>query len=262
MRTKDVAPSLNPNQWQAVDVLFDCARTGVLRAAALPAGLSLEEGLGAQLGMLDRWREAGEELGGWKVGLTSGAGRDSMGQGFRPFGYILGSRILPSGFRLPSATCPVDQLEVELCLELGSRLRGANLALAQVSGAIAGVRAAFELNHKRMPRPVDPGIQIADDLSQWGIAVGELVSWPADLSELTLTVECDGIRVATVGPDFDMDDPLVAVSRVCTTLDRFGLGLEPGQQVITGALFKSPVKGPAEWRAELAGVGVVAGAFV
>ena len=31
---------------------------------------------------------AGRKNAGWKVGLTSGQARDSMGAGFRPFGYI------------------------------------------------------------------------------------------------------------------------------------------------------------------------------
>ena len=40
---------------------------------------------------------AGRKNAGWKVGLTSGQARDSMGAGFRPFGYILSERVFSSG---------------------------------------------------------------------------------------------------------------------------------------------------------------------
>ena len=58
----------------------------------------LEAGLQRQLDALGDRAPAG-----WKVGLTSGAARDSMGEGFRPFGHILPDRVFDSGARIPLA---------------------------------------------------------------------------------------------------------------------------------------------------------------
>ena len=57
----------------------------------MPDRQQLEAGLQRQLDALGDHAPAG-----WKVGLTSGAARDSMGEGFRPFGHILPDRVFDS----------------------------------------------------------------------------------------------------------------------------------------------------------------------
>src|SRR5690349_2419998 len=74
----------------AVTTLYELARGGPY-LESLPEGLvaytdaSVEDGLALQTRVLDRWRGAGETVGGWKVGWTSGKQRDSGGKDFRPF---------------------------------------------------------------------------------------------------------------------------------------------------------------------------------
>ena len=53
----------------------------------------LYSGLERQLVRLGARKNAG-----WKVGLTSGQARNSMGVGFRPFGYILAETRLFNGY--------------------------------------------------------------------------------------------------------------------------------------------------------------------
>ena len=47
------------------------------------AEISLQQGQRYQLELLQRWLDQGEALGGWKIGMTSGANRNSMGDGVR-----------------------------------------------------------------------------------------------------------------------------------------------------------------------------------
>ena len=49
--------------------------------------ISADEGQTLQLQLLERWLEQGEEIGGWKIGMTSGANRNAMGDGIRPTGF-------------------------------------------------------------------------------------------------------------------------------------------------------------------------------
>ena len=65
------------------------------------AAPSADEGQALQFQLLDRWLNEGEELGGWKIGMTSGESRDALGVGVRPSGFVLKSRIFRSGTRLP-----------------------------------------------------------------------------------------------------------------------------------------------------------------
>ena len=62
----------------------------------MPERRQLEAALQRQLDGLGSAAPAG-----WKVGLTSGAARDSMGEGFRPFGHIHRDRVFNSGARIP-----------------------------------------------------------------------------------------------------------------------------------------------------------------
>jgi 2-keto-4-pentenoate hydratase len=51
---------------------------------------------------------------------------------------------------------------------------------------------------------------------------------------------------------------VVASTGLAAELDRYGLGLEPGQRVITGALGRFDVAPGEQWRASFDGVGDVA----
>ena len=238
-------------------VFLDAARTGKLEMGRLPATLTLDQGLRTQIDVLGLRTASGEELGGWKVGLTSGPNRDRMGTGFRPFGYVLRSRIFRSGSEISLGQLAPGAIEAELAFEIGRSLSGPDVTSSAAAAAIAGVRPAFELNQRRAPRPCDPGIQIADDLSQWGIVIGDLRQWAPGREVTPVTLARDSEPVETTGPDYAIDAPVLALRRVCASLHRVGLGLEPGQQVITGAFCRATLDQPGEWAATFSGAGTV-----
>src|ERR1700759_766525 len=116
---------VTPDYAPAADTMFPAARPGRLDPAALTAfdGLppsELDGGLAGQLAVLSRWEAAGESLSGWKIGLPSRGGRDSMGPGFRPFGYVLASRVLGSGARVAAGSG--FALEPEIGVTMGAPL--------------------------------------------------------------------------------------------------------------------------------------------
>ena len=73
-----------------------------------------------QLERLEELEAAGERVGGWKLGQTSGESRDAFGPGVRPFGFILASRILEDGERLSWAEVGNGGIENEVCFISGS----------------------------------------------------------------------------------------------------------------------------------------------
>ena len=91
---------------------------------------SVADGQTISVGRLDRLLAEGEQLGGWKLGLTSGRSRDAFGAGIRPFGFILAGRIYPSGAILERL--PGLGVENELCWVLAEPLTGLARLLAEV----------------------------------------------------------------------------------------------------------------------------------
>jgi 2-keto-4-pentenoate hydratase len=229
---------------------------GRLVPSAALAELSLDEGLEVQLAVLDRLVADGEELGGWKVGMTSGPSLDRMGKGFRPFGFILKRRIRQSGSSVRLGQLGPSEIEPELGFRIERPLRGSDLTVAQVREAVSGAIPSFELLTTRLQGSFGNGATVADDLTQWGLVVGEPSKWQDDVAGMEVSLVHEGDAAIEAGPNYAIDDPFRSLIALCATLDRFGVGLEPGQHVITGAFHRTRLL-PGKWSAQFKGVGAV-----
>ena len=215
-------------------------------SALLQHEISADEGQTLQFQLLERWLSEGEELGGWKIGMTSGESRDALGVGVRPSGFVLKSRMYGSGAKIPRADLFTGGVENELCFVVGSRL-GEGATIASAKAAMAGLAPGFEINQKRLPPDSPAGLRIADNLSNWGIVSGTPVldeQLSAELSELVVTLTeqtatGDSIieQVSSAG---HMDPHYDSLAILARRLAVYGHALEPGQQVITGAYGKTP----------------------
>ena len=97
---------------------------------------------GHDKGLRQQLRRLGKRsVAGWKVGLTSGGGRDSMGIGFRPFGFILNDRCLQSGDSFQLAELPGIEVETELCFRFKTDLP-LNASADEVKDSISSVAPA------------------------------------------------------------------------------------------------------------------------
>jgi 2-keto-4-pentenoate hydratase len=217
---------------------FDDAGLAALRAYD---GADLaQEGLPLQLAVAELWRQAGEEIGGYKIGWTSRGARDRGGPGFRPFGFVLASRILPSGSALARGATPSGGLGKEGFVTMGSRLGGPEVTVEEARAAVASVAPAFEVISHRLPDGLPLAARIGNGLNNWGLIVGPRRAPDLPLDALDVELRRDGelIGAATSGPDV-VDDPYLSLSRVCALLHASGRALEPGQQLITGSITAS-----------------------
>ena len=212
-----------------------------------PALRDLHAGLNRQLETLEGKLAAGEALGGWKVGLTSGQARDSMGPGFRPFGYILESRIFASGARIGLDAFERVGVENECCFTIGRELAG-KVSRDAVADAVQGVAPAFEINERRLPADAPATDRLADDLSQWGIVSGDSRAVAGvDFESLVVTLARDGEAVEAVAARGHIEDHFDSIAALAAQLSRFGRTLQPGQRVITGSFGRCPVTEPSRW---------------
>lgn len=246
-----------------VDRLFASRRAGAM--PEILRGLDLDSALGLQLAVSERFSDAGEPIGGWKIGMTSGRARDSMGVGFRPFGFVLASRILESGAAFPLHSIAGPVIEPELALVMGDSLTGP-VTPEEAREAVRGVAPAFEIVESRCTgRDAElHATKIADGLNNWGMVVGATVA-PEQVDVATtvgLTRDGRDAGNATMGVALDFDDLFLSLSRISTLLGGHGAGLEPGQVILTGAFMRIEVDTPGLWVANFDEVGDVALRFV
>jgi len=228
---------------------------------ALNGKLSIDDAEAIQLDVLDRWCTRGESLGGWKVGLTSGASRDAFGKGIRPFGFVLDNRIIPSDDELNIAAIQRCGIENELCFVMDRDLRGRSVTAEMARAAVGGVAPAFEVNETRLSGESDGPCRVADNLSQWGIVVGaETRPLPRDFDwdSLVIALSRDGVEVERVAARGHIDDHFESLATLARELSKFERGLKAGQRVITGSFTRQPVREPARWEADFGALGRVA----
>jgi 2-keto-4-pentenoate hydratase len=222
---------------------------------------SVREGSRLQLEVLAGHLAAGETVGGWKVGWTSRGARTEAGaSGDRPFGYVLGSRVLESGAVLDLGQIPGCKLEPEIALVLASPLGGEQVSRDDARAAVGAVAPAFEICSSRLRPGMSLGVRVGNALNNWGIVVGEHVPVDAtDLAAVELSMVGDGQVVArgSSGPDV-LDDPFTSLATVATYLHGFGQRLEAGHVLITGSLCTPvPVVAGTRYEAIFDGLGSV-----
>ena len=239
--------------------LWSSGRAGDYFPADLVGQLSYDEGLQVQLGLLHRKLDAGAQLGGWKVGLTSPRARAMIGFDERPFGHILASRILESGSEVDAALLTKGGVEPEMVFTFGETVDAAEPSEAQLRAAVSRVSAGFELNERRpgSATTFDFPLMVADGMAQWGIVVGEGTSDVGDLDAVEVVMSCNGDeRARHVSRDV-LDDHWASLARLAALLHRHGHRIEAGHRVITGAFCRMDSQAGDRWTADYAGLGTV-----
>jgi len=247
---------------QVADALYQARNDGKEPTSLAGIELDHDAALKIQLDVLDRFCATGEALGGWKAALSSGTSRDMMGKDFRPFGYVMKSKIFGSGDRVARGQMFQCRIEPELCVIMKAPLRGANVGPDEARQAVGAIAPAFEINDIRTRPEWGRPLLLADGLAQWGIVVGKPVPVRDGLARTTVRFFENDKLLATETPGDEMDDPFLSLARMCQVLDRFGRGLDPGQHIITGAFCRAPVKAASTFRAEFSDIGDVSITFV
>ena len=246
------------NVREAADCIWEGYRHGEYFPPELVGQLSFDEALRVQLDILERRLARGEQLAGWKIGLTSAAVRAHFGTDRQPFGHIMESGVIRSPGEVALDDLVVGcGVEPELCVTMGSYLRGPGITASDARAAVASIAPGMEINQKRPGGVTDFELSAADNLTQWGIVQGppSPVTDGFDSDSLRVTMSCNGeVRADVVGRDV-IDDHFVSIATLANVLGESDRHLEAGQRLITGSFSKHDVSPGEEWRAEFAGLG-------
>lgn len=207
----------------------------------------------------------GGSIVGYKLGLTSRPMQELMGVDQPDYGPVLSSMVFDDGATLPTRSFIQPRAEAEIALTVERPLRGPNVTVGDAAEAIGGARAAIEVVDSRIR---DWKIKLVDTISDLAssaaIVLGREVipvdGWKPRL--VGMVVAKNGEMQATGAGAAALGDPIHAVAWLANTLAPFGVTLEPGHFVMTGALHAAfPVVGGDVVQAEFDHLGTVTATF-
>ncbi len=216
--------------------------------------LGMLDGYAIQQHLVARLVADGEEIIGYKLGLTSLPMQELLKVDQPDFGPVFASGVYRDGAEVRMDDFIAPRVEGEIGIILGEDLTGPNVTPAEAYRASAGMVAAIEIVDSRVK---DWKIKIAD-------TVGDLASNGA-IALSSVVVPMDGIDPRTIGMVFTkngdviatgagaaaLGDPVAAVAWLANTLAPMGVTLKAGMVVMTGALHAmAPIAAGDTFRAE------------
>jgi 2-keto-4-pentenoate hydratase len=236
-----------PDQAPALDVqakakaLYDARRTRLPIAPFTDPEphLTLADGYAIQQALVPMLLDDGDEIVGYKVGLTSTAMQQLIGVDSPDFGPILASTRYHHGADVPMDRFIAPKMEAEISFVLAQRLAGPGVTADQARDAIAGAVASIEIVDSRI---VDWRIRLADtvaDLASNGafLTTDDLVPIAGiDTRLIGMVLSRNGKVIDTGAGAAALGDPVAVVAWLANTLGERGIALEPGHLVMTGAL--------------------------
>lgn len=211
--------------------------------------MDMEDAYAIQSAWVQKKQDAGDELIGYKIGLTSRVMQRAMHIDTPDFGVLLESMAFSNNSDITHADFTDPRIEVELAFVLKQRLFGDKLSIDDVMNATDYIVPALELIAARSYR-VDPQSgytrtvmdTIADNAANAGIIMGDQhfspgsldLRWCGALLYRNGTLEETGLAAAV------LDHPANGICWLAKRFAAHGIALEPGQILLSGS-FTAPV---------------------
>jgi len=224
--------------------------------------LGMADGYAIQQHLVSRLVDDGEQICGYKLGLTSAPMQKLLGVDQPDFGPVFASTVHRDGAEVSVDSYIAPRVEAEIAVILETDLAGPHCTVADASQATRGLVASIEIVDSRIR---DWKIKIADtvaDLASNGaIALGNLVV-PLDGIDsrlIGMVFTKNGQVIATGAGAAALGDPLAAVAWLANTLAPLGVTLPAGSVIMTGALHAMvPMEAGDVFRAEFDHLGPIA----
>jgi 2-oxo-hept-3-ene-1,7-dioate hydratase len=230
-------------------------------AAQMPAltlsypDMDMDDAYRVQKSWVDRKVADGREVVGYKIGLTSRAMQMAVKIDTPDYGVLLDDMVFPNGGTIPANDFTDPRIETEFAFVMKESLAGEDVTIEQVIAATDYVVPALELIAARSFR-VDPETgytrkvydTIADNAANAGIILGDTkidprevdLRWAGALLYLNEQIEETGLAAGV------MDHPAHGIRWVCKRFAPWGIGLEPGQIILSGSFTRPVIVTPGD----------------
>jgi 2-keto-4-pentenoate hydratase len=202
----------------------------------------------------------GEKILGRKIGLTAKAVQEQLGVDQPDYGTLWQSSFFEAKngrVTVPATDFIAPRIEGEVAFLIGKSLNHPNITPADVIAATEACALGVEIVDSRI---ADWKIKfydtIADNASYGGFTLGpwDKTLRDADLAAVRMTIAQNGTQVAEGIGAAVLGSPAISCAWLANKLLEFGVSLEPGDVVISGALMKMiPFKAGDSFVFELAG---------
>ncbi len=226
---------------QIADALYQAEKTGIAieQISKRYDGLTIDDAYGIQMINRDRALAEGKVITGKKIGLTSLAMQQSLGVDQPDFGFLYQSMEVQNGL-IPKGAIMQPRLEGELAFILKQPLRG-QVTAEDVLQATDYVVPALEIVGSRIK---DWKLTIVDTVADNASCGMYLLSdrridpKETDLKQIEMTLSRNGSVVNSGKGAAVLGDPAQAVAWLAYCLDRYGVTLEAGDIVLSGARYR------------------------
>lgn len=207
--------------------------------------LSVDTGYKAQALVVEDRVQAGEQVIGAKLGLTSKVKRQALGLNEPVYGRLTSGMVVPYGEPIRTDQLIHPRAEPELAFLIGETIP-APTTPARVLAAVVAVIPAIEVMDSRYDQPFRLADSIADNAGAAHVVLGAQGRRPDELVDLhvlgCLFRHRGGIETAAGGAV--MGHPVAAVAWLVNALATRGERLEAGSIVLSGGLTASTALEP------------------
>ena len=213
------------------------------------ADMDMDDAYAIQKAWVDLKLARGGEISGYKIGLTSRAMQQAMNISTPDYGVLFKDMAFANGATITAGDFLDPRIEAEFGFAMKAPLFGEDVSIEDVLAATDYVVPALELISARSVR-TDPTTgytrnvydTIADNAANAGYIVGDEHIDPrqVDLRWQGALVYIDGVIEETGLGAAVMDHPAHGIRWVCKRFAKHGIGLEPGQFVLSGS-FTRPI---------------------
>lgn len=235
---------------EAANRLYEAEKSRIqIPALTRSFDMDMDDAYAVQKSWVDRKVADGAQVMGYKIGLTSRAMQSAMNIDTPDYGVLLDDMEFANNSDIVTADFTDPRLEVELAFVLNKPLFGENVTVEQVLDATDYVVPALELIAARSVR-TDPETgytrnvfdTIADNAANAGVIVGDRHFKPGDIDlrwSGALLYQNDIIEETGLAAGV-LDHPALGIAWICKRFAPHGIGLEPGQLLLSGS-FTRPV---------------------
>lgn len=227
--------------------------------------LNIDDAYAIQLANVARAVKEGHTVSGKKIGLTSEGIQKQLGVNEPDYGHLFASMNCPEG-KIQTAQLMQPKIEGEIAFILKEDLSGGNVTVEDVKKATDYVTAAFEIVDSRVRDwKIKLPDTVADNASSGRYVLGskKLRLEDVELSRVTMklykndVLEMEGNGAAVLG------DPCKAVSWLANRLWGYGVTLQKGEIILSGAFTAAPIAQKGDrFRAEFSVFGTVEAEFI
>ena len=181
----------------------------------------------------------GRKIIGKKIGLTSRGMQQLLGVNEPDYGQLLDNMLIPEGMPCSRGELLQPKIEGELAFILKEDLEGPGVTVADVYRATEFIVPAFEIVDSRIRDwKIKLADTVADNASSARLVLGSRMApvQDVDLRLIGMLLEKNGETVNSgVGAEV-WGNPAAAVAWLSNKLSEFGIALEAGEIVLSGAL--------------------------